>query len=259
MIASRRMRKGLALRFAMPLTVALLLLGGNTFADTYTIDAYNVDSTRGESIWMNENGNNVKQYFAGVVLISLTDTNTGQTWNRDTLCVDLFTDIYIGQTYGTKLLDPYEVSGRNLTRVSWLVDNALFPTPPSQNNSYLSVLPSSDWVTSVAQGAGIQLAIWDIVENNGDGLSAGTVQASTDPNESDPARRALLGQLLRDAEPEPILRSRFRLRQREPVRWHARPDAGRTGVYRRRTHARAGAFHLPVHAGFTGGRDRPVV
>ncbi len=186
MIASRRMRKGLALRFAMPLTVALLLLGGNTFADTYTIDAYNVDSTRGESIWMNENGNNVKQYFAGVVLISLTDTNTGQTWNRDTLCVDLFTDIYIGQTYGTKLLDPYEVSGRNLTRVSWLVDNALFPTPPSQNNSYLSVLPSSDWVTSVAQGAGIQLAIWDIVENNGDGLSAGTVQASTDPNNPTP-------------------------------------------------------------------------
>lgn len=176
------MRQGLALHFAMPLTVALLLLGGNMFADTYTIDATGVDSTRGESIWMNENGNNVHQYFAGVVDITLTDTNTQQQWNRDTLCVDLFTDIYIGQTYGTTLLDPYEVPGKNLTRVSWLVDNALLPT----QSSYLSVLPSSDWVTNSAQGAGIQLAIWDIVENNGDGLSAGSVQASTDPNHPTP-------------------------------------------------------------------------
>jgi hypothetical protein len=177
------MRQGLALHFAMPLTVALLLLGGNTFADTYTIDPTGVDSTRGESIWMNENGNNVSQYFAGVVLITLTDTDTHQQWYRDTLCVDLFTEIQVKQTYGTTVLDPYEVSGRNLTRVSWLVDNALLPT----QSSYLSVLPASDWVTNSAQGAGIQLAIWDIVENNGDGLSAGSVQASTDPNNQTPA------------------------------------------------------------------------
>jgi len=177
------MRQGLALHFAMPLTVALLLVGGNAFADMYTIDATGVDSTRGESIWMNENGTNVHQYFAGVVDITLTDTGTQQQWNRDTLCVDLFTDIYLGKTYRTTLLDPYEISGKNLTRVSWLVDNALLPT----QSSYLSVLPSSDWVTNSAQGAGIQLAIWDIVENNGDGLSAGSVQASTDPNNQTPA------------------------------------------------------------------------
>jgi hypothetical protein len=96
--------------------------------------------------------------------------------------VDLFTDINIGSTYGTTLLDPYEVSSNNLTRVSWLVDNALLPT----QSSHLSALPSSDWVTSSAQGAGIQLAIWDIVENNGDGLYAGTVQASTPSNSTDP-------------------------------------------------------------------------
>jgi len=181
------MRQNLALRFAMPLTVALLLLGGNTFADTYTIDPTGVDSTRGESIWMNENGNNVSQYFAGVVLITLTDTDTHQQWYRDTLCVDLFTDIYVTQTYGTTVLDPYEISGRNLTRVSWLVDNALTNNAllPTQS-SFLSVLPSSEWVTNSAQGAGIQLAIWDIVENNGDGLSAGSVQASTDPNHPTP-------------------------------------------------------------------------
>ena len=181
------MRQGLALYFAMPLTVALLLLGGNTFADTYTIDATNVDWGRGESIWMNENGNNVNQYFAGVVLITLTDTNTGQTWSRDTLCVDLFTDIYLRTIYGTTVLDPYEISGRNLTRVSWLVDNALTNTAylPTQS-PFLSVLPSSDWVTNSAQGAGIQLAIWDIVEDNGNGFSVGSVRASTDTNNPTP-------------------------------------------------------------------------
>ena len=69
MITSRRMRQDLALHFAMPLTVALLLLGGNAFADTYTIDATGVDWSRGESIWMNENGNTVKHILP--VLLTL--------------------------------------------------------------------------------------------------------------------------------------------------------------------------------------------
>ena len=47
-------------------------------------------------------------------------------------------------------------------------------------------------MTSAQQGAGIQLAIWDIVEDGGDGFSAGSVQAVTDtgnpedPNVTDP-------------------------------------------------------------------------
>jgi hypothetical protein len=180
---SRMMRQGLALHFAMPLTAALLLLGGNAFADAYTIDATGVDWSRGENIWINGDGNPVQTYFTGVIDITLTDTDSNQQWNRDTLCVDLFTDIYIGQAYGTMVLHPSDVSGSNLPRVSWLVDNALLPT---QNNSASSVLPSSDWVTSSAQGSGIQLAIWDIVHDNGDGLSAGRVQASSDPNNPTP-------------------------------------------------------------------------
>ena len=95
-----------------------------------------------------------------------------------------FMDIYVGTTYNTKVLSPAAVSGRNLPRVAWLVDNALLP---AENTNYVSQLPPSDWVTNSAQGAGIQLAIWDIVENNGDGLSAGSVQASTDPNNPTPA------------------------------------------------------------------------
>jgi len=54
---------------------------------------------------------------------------------------------------------------------------------PAQNSTYLSSLAQSDWVSSSAQGEGIQLAIWDIVHDGGDGFSAGRVQAAgaTDP------------------------------------------------------------------------------
>ena len=37
-------------------------------------------------------------------------------------------------------------------------------------------------MTTAAQGAGIQLAIWDIVHDGGDGFSAGRVQAVTNPS-----------------------------------------------------------------------------
>ena len=173
----KRMGK-VASGFASLSTVAFLLFGGNAFADTYTITPTGVDNTRGEGVWMNENGSNVSQYFLGVIFITLTDQQTGTQWNRDTLCVDLFTDINLNVTYGTTVLDPTAVSGKHLDRVSWLIDNALLP---AQSSTTSSLLPSSDWVTTAAQGAGIQLAVWDIVHDNGDGFSSGSVQASTDP------------------------------------------------------------------------------
>jgi hypothetical protein len=66
------------------------------------------------------------------------------------------------------------------------LDNALMP---GQNGgSTPSVLPSADWVTTAAQGAGLQLAIWDLVENGGNGFSKGqgSVQAATGANPTDP-------------------------------------------------------------------------
>ncbi len=160
--------------FILHVLCVLLLCGG--IASAATIIVTDVDPTRGESIWINEDGQNVDAYFAGVLLISLT--SNGQTVNRDTLCVDLFTDIYIRQMYGTSVLHPYQVPGEDLARVSWLVDNALLPT----QSSYPSLLPEEYWVNTPAEGAGIQLAIWDIVHDGGDGLYAGRVQAATGPN-----------------------------------------------------------------------------
>jgi hypothetical protein len=149
-----------------------------TLASATTIVPTGVDNSRGASVWIKEDGADTQAYFAGVIFISLYDD--GQQYDRDTLCVDLFTDIFLGVTYNSVVLSPSEVPGKNLPRVSWLVDNALLPT---QDSSYISELPSFDWVASPAQGAGIQLAIWDIVHDGGDGFLAGRVQAAaaTDP------------------------------------------------------------------------------
>jgi hypothetical protein len=111
-------------------------------------------------------------YFAGVIFITVT--SGGKTYQRDSLCVDLFTDININQQYLTTVLRPDEVPNKPLLRVSWLVDNALLPTQQSVHSD----LPDVDWVTTSAQGAGIQLAIWDIIHDGGDGFSAGSVQST---------------------------------------------------------------------------------
>jgi hypothetical protein len=163
-------------------TVSSLLIGLLTFAglaSAGTITATGVDWSRGGSIWINEDGTPQSAYFAGVVLINLSEN--GQQYSRDTLCVDLFTDIYIGVTYDTSVVGPGAVPDRHLNQVAWLLNNALLPT---QGPVYSSALPAADWVTTASQGAGIQLAIWDITTDNGDGFSSGRVQAATAPGAS---------------------------------------------------------------------------
>ena len=150
--------------------------GGIVFADAFTIVATGINSTLGEGMWINESNTPVNAYFAGVILITVSNTVTHQAWSRETLCVDLFTDIGLNNWYGTTILSPATVTGKNLPRVAWLVDNALVPP---QNTNFSSQLPPSDWATNAAMGAGLQLAVWDIVEDGGDGLYSGSVQAST--------------------------------------------------------------------------------
>ncbi len=180
MVRNKRtiMKRTSNLPFTGRLLMGLLLFAGFAPADTL-LTPPGVDWTRGASIWMNEDGTPQDAYFAGVVLINLQQD--GQTYYRDTMCVDLFTDIYIGVTYNTNVVSPNDVPGRNLNQVAWLLDNVLMPT---QGPVYSSDLPTSDWVTSVAQGAGLQLAIWDITTDGGDGFSSGRVQASTTPGEA---------------------------------------------------------------------------
>ncbi len=164
------------------LSACLLIACGLASANAIIV-ATGVDWSRGSDIWLNGQGQNFDAYFAGVFQISLTED--GITVNRDTVCVDLFTDIFIGQQYSSNVLSPDEMGSEalRLERAAWLLDNVLQPTeapPPGQ--TYTSSLPSADWVHDSITGAALQLAIWDIVHDNGDGFSSGLVQLSTDPN-----------------------------------------------------------------------------
>lgn len=146
------------------LVLALLVVCGLASADT--IEATGVDWSRGEGVWLKENGSSTPTdaYFAGVINIIVT-ANDGKQYNRDTLCAQLFVDIHPGVTYNTTVVRPDQAPGRNLQIAAWLVDNELSA------------------VTTAAQGAGLQLAIWDIVEDGGDGFDKGNVQASTTSGE----------------------------------------------------------------------------
>jgi len=136
-------------------------------ASANTIIVTGVDNSRGENIWINENKSSTDtQAYAGVIDITVTD-NSGTQYNRISMCVDLFTQIQENVTYNTTVLNPDQVTGKNLLRVAWLMDNALLDG---------AGLPKADWVTTAAQGAGLQLAIWDIVHDNGDGLTSGNVE-----------------------------------------------------------------------------------
>jgi hypothetical protein len=181
------------LRFGR-LLLALCAFAGFALADGIpTIDATGVNGNQGGGLWMNENGAPVDQQFAGVIDIKLTQN--GQDTYRETLCVDLFTDIYIGRTYDTWVVLPSQVPTsdpeKELWAVSWLIDNALLPDLYPQGNFTSSLLPqylisSSD--TSAGSGAqrgeAIQFAIWDMTVDGGDGFSDGKVAqvpGSTDP------------------------------------------------------------------------------
>ena len=105
------------------LLVVPLALGGLASAATIIVPT-GVDNTRGMNIWLREDGTDTQGY-GGVIFITLTAN--GHQYSRDTLCVDLFTDINAGVSYNTTLLTPNQVPGKHLSRVSWLIDNALLP------------------------------------------------------------------------------------------------------------------------------------
>ena len=145
----------------------MLFLGcGLLSADTITVTG--VDNTRGVTslLWIDEHGTPTNVYYAGVINLLLN-----QTFQRDSLCAQLFVDIGLS-TYNTTVMTPYAAEaefGRNLEQAAWLVHKEL------------------PLVTTADEGAGLQLAIWDIVEDGGDGLTQGNVKASTDPsNPTDP-------------------------------------------------------------------------
>ena len=147
--------------------LALLFCAGVASADR--IDATAMYWSRAMQIDIWEDGTVVSGANTGVIFITLSSGE--QLFNRDTVCIDLFTDIYLGRWYDTNVYRPDEVPRPNLSRAAWLVDNAVPPIPLAH--------PALPVVDSPAMGAGLQLAIWDIVHDGGDGFDNGRVRATT--------------------------------------------------------------------------------
>jgi hypothetical protein len=121
-----------------------------------TIIIVGADNNLGENIYLRENSTNESAYAGGI------DVRV-DGYARVLFCVDLFVNISTG-TYNS-VLDFADTP--NLKRVAWLLNN--------------------EYPTNAITGAGLQLAIWDIMSDNGDGFTSGLVRKSTSTqNPTDP-------------------------------------------------------------------------
>ena len=114
-----------------------------------TITVTGVDSSHGENLRLRADGID-ENVWAGAILIDLN-----AYMPKTVFCVDLFSSIGL-ETLTVNVLDVSTIN--NGTRAAWLFNN-YWPQVATQ-----------------ADGAALQLAIWDVVHDNGDGFSAGRVQ-----------------------------------------------------------------------------------
>ena len=105
------------------------------------------------SLWIDIGGTPTKVWFAGGI-----DVTVGG-YNRLLYCVDLLTDINVPGTYTTALDFSDTV---NLQRVGWLMQNE-WPSTSGYTGADLQT-----------QGSAFQLAIWDILQDGGDGFGTNT-------------------------------------------------------------------------------------
>lgn len=133
-------------KFVLVLLTAAALYAGPTVTLT------GVDTGRGANVTFLNNGV-PETGFAGVILGTYNGVSVSPLF-----CVDLFTNIGLG-TWNTSPLAPR--IARNEDRVAWLYVNQI------------------STVNSVNTGLAFQLAIWDIIHDNGNGLGAGSVSTAT--------------------------------------------------------------------------------
>jgi hypothetical protein len=135
-------------------TLALLVCSGLAVANSIIVQSLDTPLGEKQSLYIDENGTATQLYWSGGLNASV-DGHTRIVW-----CVQLFVNISIGTTYNT-VVDWADTT--QLQRVGWMVQNL------------------AGGLTTQAQGAAFQLAIWDIMEDNGDGfgVGAGKVYQST--------------------------------------------------------------------------------
>jgi hypothetical protein len=147
-------------RFPLLLSLALLAgaLGHQANAATMSV----VTDAQGRYVWpfhFIDNTGPVTGY-AGVFQAVFEGSQT-----FDVLCVDLYTNIDTGQVYQVNVLTPDSLAAQaystNIGRAAWL---------------YTTYMPEVNAAADKAvAGAALQMAIWDVIHDGGDGLLAGTI------------------------------------------------------------------------------------
>jgi len=144
--------------------VLALLLSSAAGATTIILTGLHSSLGMQSSLYFDQDGVATQEYWAGGIDVLVNG------YSRLVFCVDLFTNISLS-TYGTEL-DFSDTP--QLKRVGWLLQNEL-PT-----------------ITTQAGGAALQLAIWDIVTDNGDGFDAGKGRITQSSNSSHPTDPTVL-------------------------------------------------------------------
>ena len=146
-----------------PILAALLVCSPSMFATT--IQHTGVDWSRGLSIEIQADGA-VRRAGAGVGVL-LVD---GASY-LDAFCVNLFKGIALYQNYDavTVTASAFDADGGT---AAWIMQN------------FLPVVNAGAGAARQIEGAALQLAIWDIIHDGGDGFAAGRVRATSNTNSS---------------------------------------------------------------------------
>ncbi len=139
------------------LTAILTLTSSSLFATN--IRHQGLDWSRAMSIEI-EAGGHVRNASAGVGIMRVNGSSL-----VDVLCVNLFQSITLYESYSAASVAPLSYDA-DAGAAAWLMQ---------------TFLPIVD---SAIEGAALQLAVWDVIHDGGDGLDAGRIQSSAHTNAS---------------------------------------------------------------------------
>ena len=158
-------------------TLAGLIIASSGYASATTITYQGLDAARSAQVWMNFtylagdlmlNGNTAsrstsvnEQLGVGVLNVAFD----GSLQLQDAFCVDRFRFISNGN-YTVNVSAPSSVSNGN--RAAWLLHDIL---------PQINAAPVGTQQRNLA--AALQMAIWDIIQDGGDGFTAGRIRRST--------------------------------------------------------------------------------
>ncbi len=156
------------------LIASTVLLGAMTAsASSITMDVDTLDfANRAGKLYFSENGGQSEiGGWAGVIQVRFDSQPSSGFY--DSLCVDLFHNISVYSTYQVtpQSLDTINNGGR----VAWLYSNWV-GLGATRN------LASSLGISGNEAGMGLQLAVWDIVHDGGDGLLQGLIRSTAAGN-----------------------------------------------------------------------------